>query len=220
MRSSKPLHLADLDPERVADELTQEVYARANRDLVLLGLSLTVPAPPPLPPTRTYLPGDPDGDGRAPAPKPKPLSIATVLGQSKLNKLARACVEWAKSGKGKPEEMAGALRELRAALDGVEPGEASGRERDLTTVAGVVLVAAEARIALAEGRTVEALEIATLASVDERSIRATVTAGTLQPVGPGRPMRFAADLARQYLYARGVPGFAAAPAIATRVGPQ
>jgi hypothetical protein len=215
--------LADLDPERAADELTQEVYARACRDLVRLGLSLTVPAPPPLPPTRTYLPGDPAGDRHqpAPAPAPKPLSIATVLGQSKLNKVARACVEWAKSGKGKPEEMPGALRELRAALDGVEPGEASGREWDLTTAAGVVLVAAEARIALAEGRTVEALEIATLASVDERSIRATVTAGTLQPVGPGRPMRFAADVARQYLYARGVPGFAAAaPAGATRGGPQ
>jgi hypothetical protein len=135
--------------------------------------------------------------------------VATVLGQSQIHKLARACVEWAKSGKGKPEEIAAALRELRAALDGVEPGEVSGRERDLTTVAGVVLVAAEARLSVAEGRTVEALAIATLASVDERSIRATVTAGTLAPVGPGRPMRFAADVARQYLYARGVPGFAA-----------
>ena len=62
----------------------------------------------------------------------------------------------------------------------------------------------------------EATEVATLASVDERSIRATVKAGTLTPVGPGRPMRFAADAARQYLYARGVPGFAAAP---PRVGP-
>lgn len=210
MPSSKPLHLADLDPERAAAELTQEVYARANRDLVLLGLSLTVPSPP-LPPTRTYLPGDPDAEGRAPAPKPKLLSIATVLGQSKIHKLVRACVEWAKSGKGKPEEIAAALRELRAALDGVEPGEVSGREWDLTTVVGVVLVAAEARIAVAEGRTVEAIEIATLASVDERSIRATVTAGTLQPVGPGRPMRFAADVAGAYLYARGVPGFAAPP---------
>jgi hypothetical protein len=214
MRSSKPLHLADLDPERAAEALTQGVYDRAYRDLLRLGLSLTVPAPPP---GRSYLPGDPAGDRHQPAPAPKPLSIATVLGQSKLNKVARACVEWAKSGKGKPDEMPGALRELRAALDGVEPGEASGREWDLTTVAGVVLVAAEARIALAEGRTVEALAIATLASVDERSIRATVTAGTLPPVGPGRPMRFAADVARQYLYARGVPGFAAAP---PRVGPQ
>ena len=80
----------------------------------------------------------------------------------------------------------------------------------------MVLVAAEARLALVEGRTVEAITIATLASVDERSIRATVQAGTLPPVGPGHPMRFAADVAHQYLYARGVPGFAAPP---PRVGP-
>jgi hypothetical protein len=124
-------------------------------------------------------------------------------------------VEWAKLGKGKPEEMPVALRELRADIDGVEPGEASGRERDLTTVAGVVVVAAEARLALAEGRTVEATEVATLASLDERSIRATVKAGTLQPVGTGRPMRFAVDVVCQYLYTRGVPGFAAAPACIT-----
>jgi hypothetical protein len=209
MRSSKPLHLADLDPQRVADELTEGVYARANRDLVRLGLSLTVPIPLPQPPARSHLPGDPYGDGGAPAAKPKPPSIGTVLRQSKIHQLVRACVEWAKVGKGKPEEMAAALRELRSDLDGVEPGVVSGRAPDLATIAGVLVVAAEARLAVAEGRTVEALEVATLASVDERSIRATVTAGTLSPVGPGRPMRFAADVVREYLYARGVPGFTA-----------
>ena len=199
MRSSKPLHLADLDPQRVADALAWEVYSRAKRELPRLGFVLSFPT---LPPTSAA---------------PKTLTAGAVLGQSTIHKLVRACVEWAKLGKGKPEEMAAALRELRADLDGVEPGEVSGRVWDLTTAAGVTLVAAEARLALAEGRTVEATEVATLASVDERSIRATVQAGTLTPVGPGRPMRFAADVARQYLYARGVPGFAAPP---PRVGPQ
>jgi len=185
------LHLADLDPERAADRLAWEVYCRAKRDALGLGFAFLAPS------------------------GTEKLSLSVVLAQSKIYGLVRVCAEWAKSGKG--NNAPAALRELRAALDGVEPGEASGREHDLTTVAGVLLVAAEARIALAEGRTVEALEIATLASVDERSIRAAVTAGTLAPVGPGRPMRFAADVAHQYLYARGVPGFAAAP---PRVGPQ
>jgi hypothetical protein len=223
MRSSKPLHLADLDPQRAAEDLTQGVYARAKRDALRLGFVLSFPTPPapaPKPPTSAAMQGAPSGYPTplpSPAPpEPKP-TVGAVLGQSKIHKLVRACVEWAKLGKGKPEEMAAALRELRADLDGVEPGEVSGREWDLTTAAGVTLVAAEARLALAEGRTVEATEVATLASVDERSIRATVQAGTLTPVGPGRPMRFAADVARQYLYARGVPGFAAPP---PRVGPQ
>ena len=184
-----PLHLSDLDPQRAADELTRSVYARAQRDARHLGMVLTWP-------TGT--------DRKSPA--------GTVLAQSKLHKHARACVEWATLGKGKPEDVAVSLRELRAALDGVEPGEASGREPDLTTVAGLTLVAAGARLALAEGRTVDAIEVATLASLDDRSIRATVNAGKLEPVaGGGRPMRFAPDVARQYLYARGVPGFAAAP---------
>ena len=73
------------------------------------------------------------------------------------------------------------------------------REPDLSTSAGVVLVAAGARLALVEGRTVEAVEVATLASVDERSIRAAAASGVLPPVGPGRPMRFAAEVVRRYL---------------------
>lgn len=215
MRSSKPLHLADLDPQRAADELTQAVYARAKRDIHRLGFIISLP---PSTPSEAKTPhGTPSGYDLPPMPDRKPPTVATVLGQSKIYKLARACVEWAKLGKGKPEEVAAALRELRADLDGVEPGEALSREQDLTTVAGVMAVAAEARLALVEGRTVEALEVATLASIDERSIRAAVKAGTLQPVGPGRPMRFASDVVCQYLYTRGVPGFAAA---STRGGPQ
>ena len=56
----------------------------------------------------------------------------------------------------------------------------------LTTTPGVVVVAAAARLALTEGRTVEVVEVAMLASVDERTIRAAVQAGELRPLGPGR----------------------------------
>ena len=209
MRSSKPLHLADLDPQRVADELTQEVYARANRDLVRLGLSLTVPIPLPQPPARSHLPGDPYGDGGAPAAKPKPPSIGTVLRQSKIHQLVRACVEWAKVGKGKPEEMAAALRELRSDLDGVEPGVVSGRALDPATDAGVPAVAAGGRARGGRGPGGGALGGARLARARGAPCRATVTGGTVSAGGPGRPMRFAADVVREYLYARGVPGFAA-----------
>ena len=202
-----PLHLSDLDPQRAADELTRSVYARAQRDARHLGALQAL--------KKIYERLGKNEELVGVLRKLVPLqegAAGTVLAQSKLHKHARACVAWATLGKGKPEDVAVSLRELRAALDGVEPGEASGREPDLTTVAGLTLVAAGARLALAEGRTVDAIEVATLASLDDRSIRATVNAGKLEPVaGGGRPMRFAPDVARQYLYARGVPGFAAAP---------
>ena len=54
-----------------------------------------------------------------------------------------------------------------------------------------------------------AAELAVLAGIDEHTVRAAVKAGTLWPVpGTNRPMRFEADVAAAYLYARGVPGFA------------
>ena len=115
------------------------------------------------------------------------------------------------------------LREFRADLEGVELGEASGLEPDLSTSAGVILVAAAARLALAEGRTVDAEDVATLASVDERSIRAAAMAGTLPPVGTGRPMRFTAAVVRHYLYMRGVPAFGMAKpprAVEPPLGPK
>jgi len=183
MRQTKPLHLSDIDPERAATSLTAAVYYRANRDAPRLGMSLLVPGV----------------EGRVP--------LAPILNNSQVHKAALVCALWAVAGKGKPEEVAGALLELRADLDGVEPGETLGREPDLSTVAGVVVVAAAARLTLVEGQTVEADEVATLASVDARTIRAAAAAGALPPVGNGRPMRFAADAVCQYLYVRGVPGF-------------
>lgn len=194
MRQSKPLRLSDLDAERTAEGVTDAVHARARRDARRLGMFFGFPA----------------------GVDPKVTKVWAVLGQSQVHKVARACVAWALAGKGKPEEVAVALRELRADLEGVETGDASVREPDLSTSAGVVLVAAGARLALAEGRTVEAVEVATLASVDERSIRAASAAGLLPPVGSGRPMRFEAEVVHRYLYGRGVPGFGApsGPAVA------
>ena len=55
----------------------------------------------------------------------------------------------------------------------------------------------------------DVMDVATLASVDERTIRAAVQAGALRPLSKRRPMRFAAELVRAYLYARGVHGFSA-----------
>jgi hypothetical protein len=192
MPLTKSLHLANIDPQRTAEDLAWAVLARARRDARLLGMSVRVEHPP-------------EGmDQKA--------AVHDAVRQSKVLKIARTCAEWATSGKGKPDDVTAALRELRAILEGVEPGTASGRDTHLTPTAAVIVMAAATRLALAEGRTVEAEEVATLASVDPRTIRAAVAAGTLQPVGPGRPMRFAADAVRQYLYARGVPGFTAPPA--------
>lgn len=184
MRQPQTIRLSGLDPERTAEEVTWAVYARAKRDSRRLGMAFGLPA---------------GVDPKAP--------VASILVRSKVLKVARVCVEWATVGKGKPDEVAAALREMQADLEGVEPGSASGREPDLSTAAGVVLVAATARLALVEERTVEAVQVATLASLDERSIRAAAETGKLVPVGPGRPMRFAADVVRQYLYRRGVAGF-------------
>jgi hypothetical protein len=198
MRQSKPLRLSDLDAERTAEHVSRGVYARAQRDAARLGMAFGLPA----------------------GLDPKTTRVGTVLDRSHVHKAARACAEWAMAGKGKPEEVVIALRDLRADLEGVEAGYASVREPDLSTPAGVMLVAAAARLALVEGRTVEAVEVATLASVDERSIRAVASSGVLPPVGPGRPMRFGAEVVRLYLYGRGVPGFVAPSGPAAAESPR
>ncbi len=185
MRQHKPLHLSDLDPQRTADEVAWGVHVRAQRDARRLGMSFGMPA----------------------GMDPKITRISTLLAQSRVHKVALTCAAWATAGKGTPEEVAVALRELRADLEGLELGEAPGREPNLSTAAGLVVVAAAARLALVEGRALQAVEVATLASLDERSIRAAAAVGTLPPVALGRPMRFAASVVCRYLYGRGVPGF-------------
>src|SRR6185437_4734924 len=132
------------------------------------------------------------------------VAKSQAMANSAASKAARTCAEWAIAGRGTPEEGAAALRELRALVEGVEPGRPVPRELrnlSLTPATEVLVVAAEARLALADGRAIEAVEVATLASLDERSIRAAAAAGALPPVGPGRPMRFAASAVRAYLYA-------------------
>ena len=194
MRLHKPFHLDRLDPNRAADEVVREVYQRARRDAGRVGLTLQV----------DYVPPGYD----------QKTSLSPTMDRSKAYKAARACADWATTGKGKPEEIAAALKELCADLD-VELGKSSRREPDLATASGVLVVAAAARLALKEGRAVTAVEVATLASVDDRTIRAAAQEGELQPVGPGRPMRFAADGVCEYLYRQGVPGFVAPPGAPT-----
>jgi hypothetical protein len=190
----EPLRLADLDPIIITTDIMNVVYDRVSRDTRRLGLVARV--------------ADPGQDEK--------LTFATVLGSSEAFRAALALAEWATSGRGEAAEIPALLRQVRADLDGIDVKKASTRGPvDLATLPGVALVAAGARLALFEGRTVSAVELATLASIDEHSVRAAVKASTLRAVGPGRPMRFAADLARAYLYTRGVPGFAApqAPAL-------
>jgi len=133
-----------------------------------------------------------------------------AMSESEVFVAATALANWAAAGQGDAAKIPALLHQIRASLTGISPNVASPRgQADLTTIYGVALVAAEARLAVVEGRTVSAVELATLASVDEHTLRAAVKSGVIRPLGPGRPMRFAADVARVYLYTRGVRGFAA-----------
>ena len=201
-KTKPPLRLAHLDPQRTADDVVEAVYARALRDARALGLVLRAESVP-------------SGIDAKVARRQAALKSAAATA-------ARTCAEWAIAGRGTPEEVVVALRELRAVVEGVEPGRSVPRELrnlSLTPATELVVVAAEARLALADDRAIEAVEVATLASLDERSIRAAAAAGALPPVGPARPMRFAANVVRQYLYERGVPGFAAPPVPAALPAP-
>ena len=187
-RYARTPRLADLDPMRIAADVVNVVHDRVYCDTWRLGLVARVAEP---------------GDDEK-------MALATALVHSDVSRAALMLAEWATSGRGQAADIPTLLRQVRADLDGIDAKNASTRGPvDLATLPGVALVAAGARLALFEGRTVSAVELATLASIDEHSVRAAVKAGTLRPVGPGRPMRFAADLARAYLYTRGVPGFAA-----------
>jgi hypothetical protein len=197
----RPL-LAHLDPDRAASIVALDVLRRARRDAKRLGLVL-------------------QGYASPSGPNEEALQERALRG-SNAYRNARLCAQWATTGQGKPEEIAVALRELRADLAGVAPADAHRLAVDLKTTAGVLVVAVAARLALREGRTVDVDDVATLASVDARTIRAAAQAGTLRPLAPVRPMRFAADVVRSYLYHRGVPGFSAPtapPATATAAAP-
>jgi hypothetical protein len=184
----EPIRLADLDPRRIAVDVLNLVHHRVLRDTARLGLVIHMANE-----------GQDETEARA-----------AVFVHAEVFRTALLLAQWATSGLGDAGAIPACLRQVRADLEGIDVMKTLMRgSADLSTLPGVALVAAEARLALGEGRTVSAVELATLASIDEHSVRAAVKAGTLRPVGPGRPMRFAADLARTYLYTRGVPGFAA-----------
>lgn len=182
------IRLADLDAYNTATEILTLVHQRVIRDADGLGLVIRM--------------AEEGQDEKA--------ARLAAFRSSRVLRVAWVLAEWAMSGQGQAADIPAFLRQVRADIEGISANEASTRGPvDLSTGPGVVLVAAGARLALVEGRTVSAVELAALASVDEHSIRAAVKAGTLRPVAPGRPMRFAADLAHAYLYTRGVRGFAA-----------
>ena len=184
----EPIRLADLDPRRIAVDVLNLVHLRVLRDTARLGLVIHMANE-----------GQDETEARI-----------AVFAYSEVFRAAMLLAHWATSGQGDAGAIPACLRQVRADLEGIAVVKTSMRgSADLSTLPGVALFAAEARLALVEGRTVSAVELATLASIDEHSVRAAVKAGTLRPVAPGRPMRFAADLARAYLYARGVRGFAA-----------
>jgi hypothetical protein len=183
-----PIRLTDNDPQRLAVAIVGYVTARAFRDARRLGLVLKT------------------ADGRG-----EQDGTPFIVMGSEIYRAALMLAEWAKTGRGDSAEIAAAILQVRADLEGIDIMQASPtRPLDPATLHGAVLVAAGARLALVEGRTVTAIELAMLANVDEHSVRAAVKARTLRALeGSTRPMRFAADLAQAYLYTRGVPGFAA-----------
>ena len=169
---SEPIRLADLDPRRIAVNVLAVVQVRVLRDAGRLGLVI-----------RMAQDGQDEGDARA-----------VVFSQSEVLRAARMLADWATSGQGNAAEIPACLRQVRADLEGIDAMRASTRGPvDLSTLPGVALVAAEARLAIVEGRTVSAVELATLASVDEHSIRAAVKAGTLRPVAARRQLHLPAD---------------------------
>jgi hypothetical protein len=182
------IRLADNDLQRLTLGIVSEVLRRTYRDAQRLGLVLK-PA-----------------DGR----EPQDGSAVIMMG-SEIHRAALKLAEWAQAGRGNPAEIAACILQARADLEGVELLKVPPtRPLDPTTLAGAVLVAAGARLAVVEGRTVTAVELAVLAGVDEHTVRAAVKAGSLRALaGSTRPMRFAADIAGAYLYTRGVPGFIA-----------
>ena len=185
----EPIRLADCDLQRLALAIVGHVTSRTFRDARRLGLVVT------------------SADGQGPQQEG---ALFVVMG-SEIYQAALVLAAWAKAGQGNSAEIAAVILQVRGDLEGIDTREASPtRPLDTATLHGAVVVAAGARLAIVEGRTVTALELAMLAGVDEHTVRAAVKAGALRPVGGAlRPMRFAADLARAYLYNRSVPGFAA-----------
>ena len=187
MRVRGQYRLATLDVEDVALEVAEAALGRARRDATRFGLVLNLT------------------DAQSGSKE-----WTMVARRSAVYQNALACARWAKKGEGKA--IGDALKQLRADIDGVAPADERGmRPPDVKTMSGLLVVAVSARLALVEGRTIDADELAVLASVDGRTVRLAVQTGALQPVTQRRPIRFAPEVASAYLFARGVHGFAPAP---------
>jgi hypothetical protein len=189
MSASNLLRLAAIDPSRVALSIAGMAVHQAERVTRRLGGMVTLPPPPKVGMTREERAMD-------------------LVAQSEVYRAAWYLAQWAKTGSGLDAAMAVALlAEVRKDLGSplaAWPPELAGARRAVE----LVLLATEVRLAVSEGRPVTATELATLASVDERTIRAAVQGGTLRPMSPGRPMRFAPEAASAYLCARGGMGVA------------
>ena len=180
------IRLSVSDPGRLALSIAGQVMQRVMRDVRKLGLVVTT------------------SDGRV-----APEGAMLLVEGSDVHRAALVLAEWAKTGRGNAAEINVLIVQVRADVEGIDTSEAPLRTLDPATVHGAVLLAAGARLAVVEGRTVTALELAVLASMDEHTVRMAVKAGTLRPLSSRRPMRFAADVAREYLYTHSVLGFGA-----------
>lgn len=180
MLGRAPPRLAAVDTSQVAIAIAAMAFQRAVRGAGRAGFELKVPV--------------------------LPDELMAQLARSEAYRAALFLGEWAKTGArvtaAVPKALLAEIREDAGATSPTKLAELPAEVR-------VVLLAAEARLALAEGQPVTAPELAILAGLDERTIRAAVASKALTPLGPGRPMRFAAEQGRAYLAARGVPGMEA-----------
>jgi hypothetical protein len=132
-----PIRLADSDPQRLAVAIVGYVTARVFHDARRLGLVLKT------------------ADGRG----EQDGTPFLVMG-SEIYRAALMLAEWAKTGRGDSAEIAAAILQVRADLEGIDIMQASPtRPLDPATLHGAALVAAGARLALVEGRTVTAIEL-------------------------------------------------------------
>lgn len=141
-----------------------------------------------------------------------PSAVELVNG-SQLGLTVQSLTEFAQRGTPvgdwvSPEDGADALLEVVSTLYGgaldhhdAHPGILSEGEPE--TALEAVLLAAWTRVQLGRGESVEARQIATLASQPVRTVQHHIKVGEL-PASEGRPARVSAENAAAYLSARGV----------------
>jgi len=207
-RAPRPLRLGDVHPDAVALEVADRVLGRAVRDLQRLAPAVVgmVAVPGASPPVAGH--------------PPDMLAAArSALRSSRAYLDAFAAVEWAQAGKGSSlDQIDTVLEAFTEDIDGpdVLPLVAP-LEHAPHTALDLVRVAAQARLQLYRLHDVTALDLATLAGVDERTIRADASAGRIKPrARNARPMRFAPLPALVFLAWRKVPGIAEVLSARTR----